>query len=223
MTPARILVIDDEASILSFVSRALTSHGFRVDCADCAESSLRLARSGDYDLIVLDLIMPGVSGLGTLKSIVYDRPEQAVLVLSALCDVETKVRCLELGAVDYLTKPFALAELLARVRARLRYPGSDLDERFLRVGSVTLDLQRHVADAGSGPVSLSAREFGLLLHLMRRAGTVCSREQLLADVWDCPFDPGTNVVDVYVRRLRSKLGCETIETLRNLGYALHAA
>jgi two-component system copper resistance phosphate regulon response regulator CusR len=223
MTPARILVVDDEATILSFVSRALAAHGFQVDCADDAETALGLARSGDYGLVVLDLVMPGIGGIATLKAIVSHRPEQAVIVLSALCDVESKVRCLELGAVDYLTKPFALAELIARVRARLRDPKRGLDERHVRVGSVTLDLQRHVADAGDGPVSLSTREFDLLLHLMRRAGTVCSREQLLADVWDCPFDPGTNVVDVYIRRLRSKLGRETIETLRNLGYALRAA
>lgn len=223
MGPPRILVIDDEASILSFVSRALTAHGFRVECARDGSHGLELARSADYQLVVLDLVMPGLNGVATLKGLVAHHPEQPVLVLSALGDVESKVRCLELGAVDYLTKPFALAELLARVRARLRSSAGPGDEHYLRVGPVTLDLQRHVAETGHGAVGLSSREFDLLLHLMRRAGTVCSREQLLLDVWDCPFDPGTNVVDVYIRRLRSKLGRDSIETLRNIGYSLRAA
>lgn len=222
MVPARILVIDDEVSILSFVSRALKAHGYQVDCARDGARGLELVRAADYQLVILDLVMPAVDGVATLKGLVAHRPEQPVLVLSALGDVESKVRCLEIGAVDYLTKPFALAELLARVRARIR-SSAPAGDRYLRVGAVTLDLQRHMADRGDGPVALSSREFDLLLHLMRRAGTVCSREQLLADVWDCPFDPGTNVVDVYVRRLRSKLGRETIETLRNLGYSLRAA
>ncbi len=223
MAPPRILVIDDEVSILSFVSRALRAHGFQADCARDGMHGLELVRATDYQLVVLDLVMPDLNGVDTLKGIVAHRPEQPVLVLSALGDVESKVRCLELGAVDYLTKPFALVELLARVRARTRSAAGQAGDRYMRVGPVTLDLQRHVADRGEGPVALSSREFDLLLHLMRRAGTVCSREQLLLDVWDCPFDPGTNVVDVYIRRLRSKLGRETIETLRNIGYSLHAA
>ena len=223
MAPPRILVIDDEVSILSFVSRALRAHGFQADCARDGTHGLEFVRATDYQLVVLDLVMPNLDGVDTLKGIVAHRPEQPVLVLSALGDVESKVRCLEMGAVDYLTKPFALAELLARVRARIRSAGGQAGDRYMRVGPVTLDLQRHVADGGEGPVALSSREFDLLLHLMRRAGTVCSREQLLLDVWDCPFDPGTNVVDVYIRRLRSKLGRETIETLRNIGYSLRAA
>jgi two-component system copper resistance phosphate regulon response regulator CusR len=140
-----------------------------------------------------------------------------------MSDVESKVRCLELGANDYMTKPFALAELLARVRTRLRESGAPASDRFLRVGDVTLDLQRQDAELEGSRVALSGREFELLAYLMRRAGTVCSREQLLAGVWDCPFDPGTNVVDVYVRRLRRKLGGGTIETLRNVGYTFHMA
>jgi DNA-binding response OmpR family regulator len=136
--------------------------------------------------------------------------------------VESKVRCLELGAGDYVTKPFALEELLARVRARLRRPAQPAAELFISAGHIRLDLQRHVANAGNGDVMLSAREFELLLYLMQRAGTVCTRDQLLAEVWDTPFDPHTNVVDVYIRRLRRKLGAHTIETFRNVGYALRA-
>lgn len=223
MAAPRILVIDDEVSILSFVSRALKAHGFHVDCARDGEHGLERVRATAYQLVILDLVLPSVDGIGTLRGILAHRPDQPVLVLSALGDVESKVRCLEIGAVDYLTKPFALAELMARVRARIRSTAGPAEERYLRVGPVTLDLQRHVADKGDGPIALSSREFDLLLHLMRRAGTVCSREQLLLDVWACPFDPGTNVVDVYIRRLRSKLGRETIETLRNIGYSLRAA
>jgi two-component system OmpR family response regulator len=219
----RILLVDDEPTILSFVARILRGHGFTVDCAVDGAQALAMARAGGYELIVLDLVMPGVDGITTLKSIMAVRPEQAVMVLSALGDTDSKVLALELGAGDYLTKPFALAELLARVRTRLRQSVPKRSERFLRVGEVTLDLQRHSADAGNGQVMLSGREFELLHHLMRRAGEVCSREQLLAEVWDTQFDPGTNVIDVYIRRLRTKLGGDHIETLRSVGYALRAA
>jgi two-component system, OmpR family, response regulator len=219
---SRILVIDDEPNILRFVSRALRGHGFHVDCAAEGLRGLDMVRTGGYGLIVLDLVMPGVDGTTALKTIMAAKPDQPVMVLSALTDVESKVRCLELGAADYLTKPFVLEELLARVRARLRQPSSARTELFVSAGRVRLDLQRHVANAGEGDVPLSAREYELLLYLMQRAGTVCTREQLLTAVWDTPFDPQTNVVDVYVRRLRRKLGAGTIETLRNVGYALRA-
>jgi two-component system, OmpR family, response regulator len=220
---AAILVVDDEPDILRFVARALLGHGFAVECAADGERGLALAQTGRYQLVVLDLVLPGASGLATLRAIKACRPGQAVLVLSALSDVESKVRCLELGATDYLTKPFALVELVARVRARLRETAAPPAERLLRVAGVTLDLQRHVAELNGVQVSLPGREFELLAYLMRRAGTVCTREQLLTDVWSCPFDPGTNVVDVYVRRLRRKLGGDAIETLRNVGYAFRLA
>jgi DNA-binding response OmpR family regulator len=222
-TQGRILVIDDEPNILRFVSRALRGHGFEVDCAADGLRGLEMIRTGGYGLIVLDLVMPGVDGVATLRTIMAAKPEQPVMVLSALTDVESKVRCLELGAADYVTKPFALEELLARVRARLRRAASPGTEMFISAGRVRLDLQRHVANAGDGDVVLSAREFELLLFLMQRAGTVCARDQLLAEVWDTPFDPHTNVVDVYIRRLRRKLGPNAIETFRNVGYALRAA
>ena len=218
-----VLLIDDEPHIVSFVSRALRSHGFQVECAQDGRRGLELARTGAFGVVVLDLLMPRVDGIATLRGIMASRPEQPVLVLSALSDVEAKVRCLELGAADYLAKPFALAELLARVRAQVRHARGAGDERFLHVGGVTVDRQRRAASTGSTWVGLSNREFELLVHLMRRAGTPCPREELLADVWDCPHDPGTNVVDVYIRRLRSKLGDDMIETVRNVGYSLNAA
>jgi DNA-binding response OmpR family regulator len=149
------------------------------------------------------------------------RPRQLVVVLSALSDVDTKVRCFGLGAVDYIAKPFALAELLARVHARLRTNGAADDDSVMRAGGIALDVRRRAADAGGGPVGVSGREFLLLQHLMGRAGEVCTREEILADVWGCSFDPGTNVVDVYIRRLRAKLGPLMIETVRNVGYCVN--
>ncbi len=219
---ARVLVVDDEPRIVSFVSRALSEEGFRVDSATDGPRALELARSGRYELVVLDLLLPGRDGVSVLSELVEERPEQRVLVLSALSDVESKVRCLELGASDYLPKPFALAELLARVRARLRQPASGPAGRFLTCGRVTLDLVRRTVDSGEGAVSLSEREFHLLRHLMQAQGDVCARQRLLADVWGYSFDPGSNVVDVCVGRLRAKLGSDVIETVRSVGYRFDA-
>jgi two-component system, OmpR family, response regulator len=216
----KVLVIDDEPKITDFVSRALSANGLEVDTATAGAEGLDLARSGDYDLVVLDLLMPGVNGMGVLRGTIEARPQQRVLVLSALSDVDSKVRCLELGAADYLTKPFALAELVARVWARLRQSSSESADGLLRAGGLTLDPHRRTADAGDGPVTLSSREFLLLKHLALNEGEVCTRAQLLEEVWGCSFDPGTNVVDVYIRRLRAKLGRAVVETVRHAGYTL---
>jgi len=219
---ARVLVIDDEPRIANFVSRALTAEGFRVDAAMDGIRGLELARSGRYELVVLDLLLPGRDGVSVLRDLIEARPEQRVLILSALSDVRSKVECLDLGASDYLPKPFALAELVARIRARLRQPGAGPDERFLRRGGVTLDLVRRVADAGEGPVVLSEREFLVLRNLMLRGGDVCTRQRLLEEVWGYGFDPGSNVVDVCVGRVRAKLGPDVIETVRGVGYRFAA-
>lgn len=217
-----VLVIEDEPRIGSFVSRALQTAGFRVETARDGISGLELARSGRFALVILDLLLPGLGGLSVLGGIIESNPDQRVLVLSALGDVESKVRCFELGASDYLPKPFALAELLARVRARIRYPVALPLDRFMRVGAVELDLVRRIADVGRGPVSLSQREFLLLQTLMLREGDVVSRQQLLAEVWGFSFHPGTNVVDVCIGRLRAKLGDDVIETVRGVGYQVAA-
>lgn len=219
----RVLVVDDEPRIVSFIARALTADGFLVDGAPDGVRGFDLARTGRYELVVLDLLLPGMDGVTVLKRLIEERPQQRVLVLSALSDVKEKVQCLELGASDYLSKPFALAELVARVRARLRQAASGPEERYLRVDDVSLDRLRRVADAGSGPIALTERECALLEQLMRREGDVCSRARLLADVWGFDFDPGSNVVDVCVARLRGKLGAEMIETVRNVGYRFNAA
>src|SRR5579883_2326450 len=203
-TMARVLVVDDEPRILSFVSRALASAGFAVEGAEDGEEALKRVRTRRYDLVILDLLLPGLDGVTVLRHIMDHQPDQRVLVLSALSDVETKVRCLETGACDYLSKPFALAELIARVRTRLQHsPGAQADP-VLKVGDVTLDLLRRTVDAGRGPIALSERE-------------------LLSDVWGYDFDPGSNVVDVYVARLRAKLGNHVIETVRNVGYCFRSA
>jgi DNA-binding response OmpR family regulator len=219
----RILVVDDEPKILSFVSRALTANGYDVDTVDTGTEALALAQSGKYELVLLDLRLPDLDGRAVLRATLATRPEQRVVILSALSDVHTKVSCLELGAIDYLPKPFALAELIARVRTRLgeSAPRSHA-QRFLHAGQLTLELVRRVADAGQGPVSLSEREFLLLQHLMKKKGQVCTRAELLGEVWGYSFDPGTNVVDVYVGRLRAKLGDDLIETVRNVGYFVAA-
>jgi DNA-binding response OmpR family regulator len=220
---ARVLVVDDEPRIVSFVSRALSAEGFQVDGAHDGIRALELAGTGNYELVVLDLLLPHVDGMSVLRGLMESRPDQRVLVLSALSDVETKVKCLEVGASDYLSKPFSLAELIARVRARLRRPASGPRHRFVTGGGVTLDLTRRVAEVNGRRVTLSEREFLLLEHLMNQEGEVCSRQRLLGEVWGYSFDPGSNVVDVCVRRVRSKLGGDVIETVRNVGYRFNAA
>jgi len=216
-------VVDDEPRIVDFVSRALSAEGFQVDDAHDGIRALELAKTGSYELVVLDLLLPHLDGVSVLEDLMESRPDQRVLVLSALSDVETKVRCLEVGASDYLSKPFSLAELIARVRARLRQPAAGPRHRFLRAGGLTLDLTRRVAELGDRRVALSEREFLLLEHLMCQGGEVCSRQQLLAEVWGYTFDPGSNVVDVCVGRLRARLGGDVIETVRNVGYRFNAS
>jgi two-component system, OmpR family, response regulator len=228
---SRILMIDDEPGIRRMVSRALSTAGFEVDCAADGPTGLAMASEGRHELVLLDLMLPGIDGVGVLRGLMAARPAQRVLVLSAIGDVTSKVRCLELGASDYLPKPFAVAELIARVRARLRQPGMEPStreaasdgERWLRGGGVALDTARRIAEFQDKSVVLSHREFLLLRHLMRKAGDVCGRDELLTDVWGYSFDPGTNVVDVYVGRLRAKLAARLIETVRNVGYCFISA
>lgn len=223
----RLLVVEDEDRLGRFIARALRGQGYDVDIARTGPQGLAEALNHEYDLLLLDLMLPGMNGEDLLKELLRHRPDQRVLVLSAVPDVDVRVQVLELGAVDFLAKPFAVAELTARVRTRLRIEGVAVEadsasERWLQVGAMRLDLQRHVLQFHARTIRLSQREFLLLEHLMRRAGEVCSREELLADVWGYTFDTGSNVVDVYVRRLRAKLEVQRIETVRNVGYCLLA-
>jgi len=241
---ARILVADDEPGIRSFIGRALDAAGYLTDFAATGSGALSRALASHYDLVILDLVMPDMAGQAVLEGMLAARPDQAVLVLSCLADVASKVDCLERGAQDYLTKPFSLAELLARVRVRLRgsdslagspagpptgsptgsptgwLAGHERAGEMVRTGGLTLDVGRLVADIGAGPVPLTRLEFLLLRELAEHAGQAVPKGQLLATVWGYDFDPGSNVVDVCVRRLRSKLGFDLIKTVRGEGYQL---
>ena len=214
-----VLVVDDERGILGFLMRALRAEGMKVDAACDGHDGLRMALAGAYDVVILDLLMPGLDGLHLLERLLRKKPEQAVIVLSCLTDTASKVRCLEMGAVDFLGKPFALEELLARVHARIRdrVPG----ERYpLRGRTVALDPVRQEARVGSKLVALTRRESMLLAELVEHAGRPVSKQRLLSTVWGYYYTPSTNVLDVYVRRLRGKLGSDTIATVRGVGYGI---
>ncbi len=221
---ARILVVDDEPEIVRFVERALRGSGYDVATASDGLTALRLACADPApDLVVLDLLLPGLDGRAALAAMLTHNPNLRIIVLSAVGDVRSRVGCLEAGAVDYLAKPFAVAELLVRVRSRLRDRPTEADSAMLRVGDVRLDLRsRHVFVKGR-QIALSEREFLVTQHLMRKAGQVCTREELLSDIWGYSHDPGSNVVDVYVARVRAKLRGDVIATVRNVGYSFATA
>ena len=215
----RVLVVEDDDRIARLVARALRADGHVVDQAATGDDGLQAALASFFDLILLDLMLPGVDGTAVLAEVVRARPEQRVFVLSALPEISTRVACLEAGATDFLGKPFAVAELVARVRTRMRAPAPGAQRRWLSAGLISLDLRLHRVLVNERPIDLSFREYLLLRHLMERVGQACTRSELLADVWGLMFDPGSNVVDVYVRRLRSKLDDpERVETVRNVGY-----
>jgi DNA-binding response OmpR family regulator len=214
---SRVLVVDDEKRIREVLVRILRARGIGAEAAADGTGAIAMTASGSYDLVILDLLMPGQDGFSTLKEITRRRPEQAVLVLSCLTDPASKMASLGLGADDYVPKPFHVGELVARVQARLRAaarPGAPV----LACGRLTLDVLRRQADAGGGAVPLTSREFQLLWELMHRPGAVVSKDDLLTRVWDSPPGSASNVVDVYVRRLRSRLGTDAITTVRGEGY-----
>jgi DNA-binding response OmpR family regulator len=216
----RILVTEDEPRILSFLARGLEAEGFTVDSAGDGVEALRRAEGAHYDLVVLDLLLPQLNGLAVLSELRSAQPELPVVILSARSDLATKLRGFALGASDYVPKPFSLDELIARIRAQLRrgVPG---EPSLVRVGRLTLDLARRRAWLDDRSADLSDREFRLLHHLLLHPGEVVSRERLLAEVWGYQFDPGSNVVEVCVRRLRKKLGPDApIETVRHAGYRI---
>jgi two-component system copper resistance phosphate regulon response regulator CusR len=216
---ARILVIDDDKAMRSVLGRALVSEGLATDLAGTASEGLKQARDKRYDLVILDLLMPATDGIAVLRQLLRDRPGQTVLVLSCVADVRYTVDCFDLGARDYLTKPFSLEELLARVRNQLRGLTSD---RVMRAGGITLFIGRMEVDIGEGLLSLTRLEFLVLKELMEHVGQSMSKFQLLEAVWGYGFDPGSNIVGVCVRRLRSKIGDQRILTVRGKGYQLAA-
>lgn len=215
----RVLAIDDELRVLDFISRGLRGEGLDVDTAANAEDGFRLAVMRSYRVIVLDLLMPGTDGVSLLHRILRRKPGQSVIVLSCVNDTNSKVRCLEMGADDYLAKPFSLDELIARVKARMR-DRAPANPHTVVTRELVLDTVRQEADAGTGLVALTRRESMLLAELMQNAGHVVSKERLLSAVWGYSFQPGSNVVDVYVRRLRTKLAADAIVTVRHIGYGV---
>jgi two-component system, OmpR family, copper resistance phosphate regulon response regulator CusR len=215
----RILIVEDEARIRAFLARAFKAEGFRVDVVADGEHGVLRALAGSYDLVILDLLLPGLSGLDALRELQRARSDLPVLILSARSDLPIKLRSFELGAVDYVAKPFSLDELLARARVALRRARGADGSTVIRVGSLMLDLARRQARVGDVVADLSDREFRLLHFLLAHVGEVISRERLLSEVWGYDFDPRSNVVDVCVRRLRRRLGPDApIETVRNAGY-----
>ena len=215
----RILIVEDEPRLAGFLEKGLKSSGFTTSVAADGASAAAVASDADFDLMILDLGLPDIDGLDVLKQ-VRDRGHRLpVIVLTARDDVADKVGGLERGADDYVTKPFRFEELLARVRARLRQEGTS-EVTVLRAGGIELDLRSRSAGTGGETIELTSREFVMLETLMRHAGQVLTREQLLSHVWGYDHDPGSNVVDVYIGYLRRKLGDDAIETMRGMGYRL---
>jgi DNA-binding response OmpR family regulator len=220
-----VLVVDDEERIRTLITRSLGAEGHQVVTAEDGEAALRHLAEQTFELVLLDLMMPRCNGLAVLEAMRERNDETPVIVLSGVTEIGTRVQALDRGAVDVVAKPFSLVELLARTRRHLATPRTSRpDHRYLTAGAVRLDIDRRSARVGGREVSLTEREFSLLAHLMRRRGEVCRREELLHDVWGLDFDPGTNVVETCVRRLRAKLvPDECIETIRGVGYAFASA
>ena len=218
----RILIAEDEERITSFLERGLRANGFTTHVVRTGPDALAMARDGDFDLMILDLGLPGLDGQDVLRRLRQRGENIPVVILTARDTIDETVAGFEGGADDYVTKPFRFDELLARVRARLRTePTAEMT--VLRAGDVTLDLRTRRASVNGRTVELTAREFALTETLMRHPGQVLSREQLLSHVWGYDFAPESNVVDVYVRYLRRKLGPGVISTVRGMGYRLEVA
>ena len=216
----RVLVVEDDAKIASFVVRGLKQAGYAVDHASDGETGLALAESTDYDAAIVDIMLPKLDGLSLIRRLRANRRPIPALILSAKSSVDDRVRGLQSGGDDYLTKPFAFSELLARVQALIRRATQSPEATKLTAGDVTLDLvTREVTRAGER-VELQPREYSLLAFLLRHAGRPVSKTMILEHVWDYSFDPQTNVVDVVVSRLRAKLdpGHTRLETVRGVGY-----
>src|SRR5690348_5599679 len=219
---ATVMVVDDEERIRTLLAKSLSSQGHSVVTVASASAAIDGLAAKAVDLVVLDLVMPGLGGMAVLNALNERKRTTPVIVLSGVTDVATRVEVLDRGAVDVVAKPFSLTELLARIRRNVGVPRTQPEDRCLEVGGIRLDIGRRRATFRSVSASLTEREVALLAHLMRRSGQVCRREELLHDVWHLDFDPGSNVVEVCVGRLRSKLGPDLpIETLRGVGYGLY--
>jgi two-component system, OmpR family, response regulator QseB len=219
---SHILIVEDEPRISSFIEKGLQSNGFTTTVIQDGNSAIDLALEGDFDLIVLDLGLPGKNGLLVLEEIRGQGIQTPVIILTARDDINDKVTGFERGADDYITKPFRFEELLARTRARLRSipVAQSQDDMQITFRDITLDLRTRRVRVDNRLVELSAREFTLAEIFLRHPGQVLSRQQLLDRGWGYDYDPGSNIVDVYVGYLRKKLGNDLIETVRGMGYRL---
>lgn len=219
----RVLVVEDEKKTASFVRKALQAEGFAVDVCHNGGDALAAVKATPFDVVVLDIMLPGRDGLSVLKQLRERKNSTPVLLLSARGEVNERVEGLNLGADDYLPKPFELAELVARVRALTRRGGEN-KSTVLRVADLTLDTVSHQAQRDEKKIELTAREYRLLEFLMRSPGQLCGRMTIIEKVWDYNFDPGTNLVDVYIRRLREKIDADfetkLLHTVRGTGYVL---
>ena len=219
----RVLVVEDEKKTASFVRKALQTEGFAVDVCPNGDDALAAARATPFDVIVLDIMLPGRDGLSVLRQLRERKNATPILLLSARGEVNERVEGLNAGADDYLPKPFELSELIARVRAMTRRSGEN-KSTVLRVADLTLDTVTHYARRAEANIELTAREYRLLEFLMREAGRICGRMMILEKVWDYDFDPGSNLVDVYIRRLREKIDDgfdpKLLHTVRGAGYVL---
>ncbi|MBA4148911.1 MAG: response regulator transcription factor [Verrucomicrobia bacterium] len=220
----RVLVVEDDNKIASFVVKGLKQSGFAVDhCAD-GELGLTFAQSTPYDAAVVDVMLPKVDGLSLIRKLREKGVRIPVIILSAKASVDDRVRGLQAGGDDYLTKPFAFSELLARIQALIRRSTNAVEPTRLSVGDLTLDLLAREVQRGGQPIELQSREFSLLEYLMRNAGRVVTKTMILEHIWDYSFDPQTNVVDVLVHRLRSKVDKDfakkMIQTIRGVGYVI---
>ena len=222
----RILVVEDDKKIASFVIKGLKQSGFAVDHAANGEDGLILASTAPYDAAVIDIMLPKLDGLGLVQELRNLKINLPVLILSARASVDDRIKGLQSGGDDYLVKPFAFSELLARVQALIRRASRETEPTTLTVGDLTLNLITREVRRGNQKIDLQSREFSLLEYLMRNAGRVVSKALILEHVWDYSFDPQTNVVDVVVCRLRNKIDRDfdrkMIQTLRGVGYVLKA-
>lgn len=222
----RVLVVEDEKKTASFIRKALQAEGFAVDVCHNGDDALAATSATPFDGIVLDIMLPGRDGLSVLRQLRERRNPTPVLLLSARGEVNERVDGLNAGADDYLPKPFVIAELVARVRA-LGRRGSETKSTVLRMANLTLDTVTHEAHRDQMKIELTSREYLLLEFLMRSAGRICSRMAILEKVWSYDFDPGSNLVDVYIKRVREKVDDEfepkLLHTVRGLGYVLKAA
>ena len=223
----KALLVEDDVTIAEFIVRGLKEAGFSVDHAADGEAGLTLASSGEYDVAVVDVMLPRRDGLSLIRDLRRRNISTPVLILSARHTVDDRVTGLEAGGDDYLIKPFAFTELLARVQALIRRATNTPPSMFLSVGDLSLDLRSRRATRGDREIDLRPREFALLEYLMRNAGRVVSKTMILSHVWDYNFDPRTNVVDVLVHRLRDKIDKgfddKMIHTVRGIGYVLKVA